>query len=187
MRDNLIIKKLASLLLVVMMCVTMMPVGVFADDANPATGQTDTQVQDQAGTQTGDQTQQGTQEQVDPSATQPEEPTQPQPAPVKPKTHKSFTWYSHSLKFTTFNVLEKTSLNANSEPLDLKVKIRKKNRKLTWKAPRNAGSVDGFIVLKRTGKKGAYKQYAVLGPGARSYVDKKAKKKQKIAYTVVGY
>lgn len=187
MRDNLIIKKLASLLLVVMMCVTMMPVGVFADDTNPAAGQTDTQVQEQTGTQTGDQTQQGTQEQADPSATQPEEPTQPQPAPVKPKTHKSFTWYSHSLKFTTFNVLEKTSLNANSEPLDLKVKIRKKNRKLTWKAPRNAGSVDGFIVLKRTGKKGAYKQYAVLGPGARSYVDKKAKKKQKIAYTVVGY
>ena len=163
----------------------MMPAGVFADETGAAVGQTQTGTPDQ--TQTADQTQPdtpGTQAQ-EPAA--PAEPAQPQPEPVKPKTRKSFTWYSHSLKFTTFNVLANTSLNANSEPLDLKIKIRKKNRKLTWKAPRNAASVDGFIVLKRTGKKGAYKQYAVLGPNARSYIDKKARKKQKLDYTVVGY
>lgn len=187
-------KKLAGILLAVMMCVTMMPVGVFAEETGAASGQTDAQVQtqdqtgseqgqDQSGTQTGDQTQTGTQEQTQPAEPQPE-PT-PAPAPA-PKTRKTFKWYGYNLKFTT-KVMAETSLNANSEPLGLKVKVNKKNRKLTWKAPRNAGYVDGFIVLKRTGKKGYYKQYATLGKNARSYVDKKAKKKHKVYYTVVGF
>lgn len=187
MRNNRYIRKATSILLALMLCLTMMPAGVFAADGDqPA--QTQEQVQDQtqtgtpSGAETGDQAQTGTQDQAQ------EEQPAPAPAPKPaPATKKSFKWYGYSLKFTSFNVITGQELNANSEPLGLSVKIRKKNRKLTWKAPRNASSVDGFIVLKRTGKNGAYKQYAILSAGARSYIDKKAKKKQNLGYTVVGY
>ena len=104
-----------------------------------------------------------------------------------PQTVRSLNWYGHNLQFKTVNVISGRSLDADSEPLGLSIAVKKKYRKLTWKAPRKPASIDGYIVLKRSGKKGAYVQYAILGAGTRAFTDNKARKKNKCDYTVVGY
>ena len=154
-------RRTIKVILTLVLCISLMPFSSFADDQNAA----------QNGNQSGTPAETAAQEQIR----------------TEPATRTSFKWNGYKLKFTTYKVLDGTSLDADSEPLNLKIKVRKKSRKLTWKAPRNAASVDGFIILRRSGKKGAYKQYAVLGQNARSFVDKKAKKKNKYSYTVVGF
>ena len=111
---------------------------------------------------------------------------QTQPQVPLPKTKRTLKKNGYKLKFK-MDVLVEKPLNANSEPLDLKIKVKKNYRKIKWKPARKPGSVDGYIVLKQKGNKGAYKQIAVLGPSAKSYKDKKAKRKNKADYTVVGY
>ncbi len=138
-------KKLAHLLLAVVLSISLMPLAAFAETGTAQTGE------------------------------------------AAPATVKSLKWYDHNLKFTSVEVLVDHPLDADSEPLNLKIKAKKKFRKLTWKAPRKADSIDGYIILKRNGKKGAYTQYAVLGANATSFKDTKAKKKSKVDYTVVGY
>lgn len=156
------LRRLAGILLALMISVSMMPLGAFAEGG-----------QDSASGQSGTA---ANQTQTQAPAVQP-----------RPATQTIFTWYGHKLKFTSLAVLKDSSLDADSEPLGMKIKVNKKNRKITWSAPRKPGTIDGYIVLKRNGKKAAYTQAAVLGAGTRAYTDKVAKKKKNIDYTVVGY
>ena len=154
-------RRFTAMILAVLMCTGMMPAGVFAvSNADPQTqSQTETH-----------------------SQTQPEE-----EKPARP-VRKTLKQNGYKLKFKTYGVLKDAEdLNANSEPLDLKVKTNRKSRKLTWKYARKKKSVDGYIVLKQKGGKKPYTEIAVLGRKARSYTDKKAKSYQDIEYTVVGF
>ena len=153
-------KHLISILLALLLAVTVTVPEAFAAEG----GQTQKAAQ-QEQTQTGQQT---------------------QPQVPLPKTKRTLKKNGYKLKFK-MDVLVEKPLNANSEPLDLKIKVKKNYRKIKWKPARKPGSVDGYIVLKQKGNKGAYKQIAVLGPSAKSYKDKKAKRKNKADYTVVGY
>ena len=105
---------------------------------------------------------------------------------VKPETHKTFTWYKHKLKFKSCKVLTEKKLNANYEPLDLKVKVRRNSRRLTWTEPRKVEKLDGYVVLRKKGK-GRYVELAVLPASAKSYTDRGIKKKTKAEYTIIGY
>lgn len=149
-------KRLTSMILALLLCVTLMPLSAYAANTEETPAQ--------------DQTQTQTQEQQIPG----------------PKTVTSLSWYSHKLEFSTVEVLVDTPLDANSEPLDLKIKVRKNSRKISWKEPRKPGSIEGYIVLRRNGKKGAYKELAILGSGTKSFTDK-IKKSKKAYYTVIGY
>lgn len=108
------------------------------------------------------------------------------PAAPAPATARSFTWYGHKLQFKSFDVIVDQPLDANSEPLNLKVKAKKKKTVIKWSSERAPGSVEGYILLRRKGKKGAFKEIAVLPAGSVKYVDK-IKKKKKTAYTLVGF
>lgn len=144
MSGNSILRRVTHILLAVLLCMTLLPLGAFAEDGAAA---------------------------------------QPEPAPA---TSRSFSWYGHKLQFRSCDVVVDHPLDANSEPLALRIKVKKKYRKLTWQPERNTGSVEGYIVLRRNGKKGAYKEIAVLGAATRSYTDR-IKKKKKADYTVVGF
>ena len=128
-------KHLISILLALLLAVTVTVPEAFAAEG----GQTQKAAQ-QEQTQTGQQT---------------------QPQVPLPKTKRTLKKNGYKLKFK-MDVLVEKPLNANSEPLDLKIKVKKNYRKIKWKPARKPGSVDGYIVLKQKGNKGAYKQIAVL-------------------------
>lgn len=77
----------------------------------------------------------------------------------------------------------------NSSKVDhVWLKAAKKSMKVSWALPANRKYVTGFIILRKTGKAKVYKEVGRVGGGARSFTDKKAKKKNKpYNYIAVAY
>ena len=156
-------------MLALLLCLTLMPVQVLAEGDTAADNTTSDQTVEQTVPETTAET----------------------PAPtttVKPQpSAKEVKWSGMKLKFTKTPVLTKKHLGTNSEPLYDKVKKVKKGRKITWKKPHKPDSIDGYVILRKTGKSKVYKEIARISPKKTKYTDKTAKKKKKYKYTVVGY
>ena len=111
---------------------------------------------------------------------EPEEPV------LVPLTERTVSQDGYQMKFKK-DVLIQDPLNANSEPLDMTIQIKRNYRKIKWKLARKSDSVDGYIVLRKKGNSDKYKQIAIVGPKKKSYKDKKIKSRNNADYTVVGY
>ena len=111
---------------------------------------------------------------------EPEEPV------LVPLTERTVSQDGYQMKFKK-DVLIQDPLNANSEPLDMMIQIKRNYRKIKWKLARKSDSVDGYIVLRKKGNSDKYKQIAIVGPKKKSYKDKKIKSRNNADYTVVGY
>ena len=150
-------------MLALILCITLMPLGAFAEEVPGAADQ-------QSGAQT-------TQTET------PETPVQPVTPPVHTET--LFVWGDVNLQFSTAPVLVDKPLGLDAEPTNLKVKKVRKGRKVTWK--KASGVVDGYIILRKTGKSDFFVEVGITEPGKKSFTDKSAKKKKSYSYTVVGF
>ena len=150
-------------ILALILCITLMPLGAFAEEVPGAADQ-------QSGAQT-------TQTET------PETPVQPVTPPIHTET--LFVWGDVNLQFSTAPVLVDKPLGLDAEPTNLKVKKVRKGRKVTWK--KASGVVDGYIILRKTGKSDFFVEVGITEPGKKSFTDKSAKKKKSYSYTVVGF
>jgi len=194
-------KKTTAVLLSLMLCVTLFPAEVFAwtetdnVDTDPVVqnelqediaGNED-QVPDaetlpgevNADNEDSSIDNNGSDETADANEEQPEE------EPVNKA--KAFKQNGMNLSFKK-NVLIDIPLESVSAPARTQITGKKKSMKVTWTAAKSAASIDGYIILRKTGKNKVYKQVAAVSRSKTSYTDKKAKKKNtEYAYTVVGY
>lgn len=112
-----------------------------------------------------------------------------EPAPVAPapKIAKSLTLNGLSLKFKN-NVLIETPLDSKFGPARAWIKGNKKSIKVSWTKEAASAPIDGYIILRKTGKSKVFKEVKKVSKSTYTYTDKKAKKKNTVySYTVVGY
>ena len=115
--------------------------------------------------------------------TQATQPTQVKKLPV-------VTRFNLSGWDTTFKnkVNRNDYLPANTVPYAFKLTAKRKSMKIFWKRPSNLGAIDGYILLRKTGKSNRYHELKRLPKKTTSYIDKKARKKNtKYAYMIVPY
>ena len=153
-------------ILALVLCLTLLPAAAFADDSS-------------AGTDTG--TPAVTADSGDAAA-------QETPAPA-PNTVKSLKQDGLTLEFKENNVLIDKPLTRNSEPFGVKYKKKgKKAMKVTWNKAVKPGSVDGYIILRKTGKAKKYVEVGRVSSLRKSFKDKKTPKaKKQYKYTIVGF
>lgn len=209
-------KRRMIMMLAAMLCIAMMPFGVFAEtDAGeippdavsaPAVSADDTAIaieneadgRDDAAADPGapDKDQAGEKDQTDPGSSEgtpdagdpsdPEDPSEPD----SPVTAKEFSLDEYSLRFKSFDVLTEEPLGNSYQPKSVIFKmIKAGGRRITWTAAKNDAKLDGYIVLRQKSGSDVYTEVAVKAAGKTSYSDKKAKSKDKAKYSyiVVGY
>lgn len=196
-------RKIISLVLSVMICVSFFPAGVFAD-AEDNTSEPDGTVV----TLTEEAEEDVLSEDAEPEAvTEPEAVIEPEavteetseettgetseetPEDVAPapKTSKSLKVSGHSLKFKK-PVLTETNLSKKEAPARTWIKAARKNIKVNWTKPAKTSTISGFIILRKAGKEKVYTEIGRTGNGVYTFTDKKASKRNTVyTYTVVAF
>ena len=185
-------KRYASMLLTLLLCIAMLPVGIFAEDEVPAADQdqlTATEITEDVVTNgEGEAVETPEVPAAEPAeaeleeleALTEEEPlVEPEPDVTK-KTYaakKEFQYDaggSATYKFTTAVVVVEPE-DASLTPERVWITAAKTSMKVQWTPAK--GEVDGYFVLRKAGKETVYSQVANVAGTATTYTDKKAKKK----------
>lgn len=211
-----IIRKAARIVLSVLLCLTLIPVGAFAEETGgvqadtaseteiiqdvetgttaeeEATAETTSDNQETAENQSAGES--GTTVDSDTStesgttdADTSQEAEQEEPVTPAPNTAKTLKMSGLSLKFKT-KVLVDDPLDKHCSPSRTWIKGNKKSIKVSWSKVASSAPVDGFIILRKAGKAKVYTEIKKVGKTTYTFTDKKAKKKNTVyTYTVVGY
>ena len=95
-----------------------------------------------------------------------------------------------SLRFRTVDVLTEKPLGSSYKPKSAIFKMVKGGgRKITWTVAKNDAKLDGYIVLRKKDDAAQYTEIATTAAGRTSYTDKKAvsKDKSKYKYIIAGF
>lgn len=183
-------KIILALILSAALCVTAIPGGVaFAEPTGPA------QAEGAAAAASGEQNRDGQMQNARDVQVQDVKSSRPMTTTAKPTT-KPTTKYQPPVNRLMISGLDLTFKNPvnrmnwlsdASIPNDFRMKGKKRSIRLTWKRPANM-NFDGYILLRKDGLATQYKEIKRLKKSATSYVDKKAKKKNKrYTYTIIPY
>jgi len=105
---------------------------------------------------------------------------------IKSRTAKSLRWSGVDMVFKTA-VQKDNALSSNAGVKRVWQTPYSRSQKLKWNKAKDLAAIDGYIILRRTGK-GAYKEIKRVGKNTTTYTDKKAKKKNVwYGYVVVAY
>lgn len=194
-------RRYLSILLVVLMCIVMLPVGAFAaeddvtdisqddiitediiTDGDEAADISDIIVTEDA---TIDETEEVADEMESGEAAASQQDAEVTPVVKKAKT--KFTWSGAPVKFNSA-VIFNQPLDKDAGPALIWITPAKTSMKVSWNAAKNT-DIDGYIILRKVvGKESIYSQVATASKTATSYTDKSAKKKNTgYYYRVVGY
>ena len=198
-------KRYASMLLAMLLCLAMLPAWTFAEDevtsADPEQV-TATEVQEdvvmpveeeaveaQPVEETVDaQPALGAEAEEEPAAVTEEEPEVVVPTRAVKPANAAFEWSgggNATYKFKSPVVLVEP-VDYATAPDNVWIKAAKTSITVNWSSAK--ADVDGYIILRKAAKETVYTEYATAGKGAKSYTDKKAKKKNTAYYyRVVGF
>lgn len=195
-KTSRISRRVASIILSLTLCLTLLPVGVFAEGEDEGYTPAEEVSAESADVEAADveETEETTTEEAsDAELTAQAEDTEvpeDQPAPVviaAPKTARSFKISGYSVKFKS-DVLVEQNLNKNAAPKRARITGNRNSIKVSWTKTKATSAIDGYIILRRAGKTKTYTEIKRVGKSTASFTDKTAKKKNTVyTYIVTSY
>lgn len=187
-------RKNISIVLAIVMIISLIPFGVFADAEQDYLSIEEDQISEagsilEDNSAAPDETAANA-EIAEEDAAAGEPAASGEPADTGETETPGFNLDGFSLRFKTVDVLTEKPLGSSYKPTSAIFKMVKGGgRKITWTAAKNDAKLDGYIVLRKTGDAVQYTEVAMTVAGSTSYTDKKAsnKDKSRYKYIVVGF